>query len=149
MANLFRAIIQWLADAGCGLVVTVVLAECMFALLLLFGGTQHLLWTVTEPAAAASSAPALVAVVWLIAAAAGSILATTLHGHLSAAFPAGLLPSAWMILMAWFYHQPSGMVGTLAFGPLVGCLLGIVSGRAVLRRDQAALNTLSPHGAEI
>ena len=149
MANIFRTLIRWLADAAAGLVVTVLLAECIFALLILFGSPEHLLWTVTEPAAAASSAPAMLAVVWLIATAAGSLLATTSNGHLSAALPAGVLPTASMVLMAWFYHQPIGVIGTLAFGPLLGCLLGTVSGRAVRRGDQTETEMMSPHGAEI
>jgi hypothetical protein len=149
MANVFHALTRWLAGAAAGLVVTVLLAESVFALLTLFGNPEHLLWTLTQPTAAAGTRPALLAVVWLMASAAGSTLAATLSGHLSAALPAGLLPAASMVLMAWFFHQPAGMTATLAFGPLVGCLLGIVAGRTVRRRDQAESATVSTHGAEI
>jgi len=149
IVTLFRIVTRWLADAAAGLVVTVLLAESMLALLTLFGGSEHLLWAVTQPTAAATPGPALLAVVWLTATTAGSMLAATLSGHLSAALPAGLLPAAAMVLMAWFFQQPDGMTAMLAFGPLAGCLLGIVASRTARRRDQAESAAAPTHGAEI
>ncbi len=139
-------IFHWPAQAAAGLVVSVVLAESLLALSLLFGASQHLLWAVTQATASATSAPAQLTVIWLLASLAGASLAASLGGKISAALPSGLIPAAALGLIGWYFRQPAMLIGVLVIGPLVGCLLGMMSARAVHRSDtKAALN----HSAEI
>ena len=123
------------AQAAAGLVVSVVIAESLLALSLLFGVQEHLLWAATRPEAATTAAPAQLSVIWLVASAAGASLAASLDGRISAGLPAGMVPAASLILMSWYFRQPTTMTAVLATGPVIGCLLGILSARALARQD--------------
>ncbi|MEE4296299.1 MAG: hypothetical protein V2J20_06755 [Wenzhouxiangella sp.] len=139
-------IFHWPAQAAAGLIVSVVIAESLLALSLLFGAQEHLLWAVTRPAASATSVPAQLAVIWLLASLAGSSLAATLGGNMSAGLPAGVVPAASLALIGWYFRQPTSLISILMAGPLVGCVLGIIGARTLRRRDA---KTASTHNAEI
>jgi len=128
------------------LIVSVVIAESLLALNLLFGAQEHLLWAITRPTASATSVPAQLAVVWLLASTAGGSLATTLGGRMTAGLLAGMAPAASLGLIGWYFRQPPGLIAIVMTGPLTGCLLGIFGAAAILRRDA---KTASTHNAEI
>jgi hypothetical protein len=139
-------LLHWPAQAAAGLVVSIILAESLLAMHLLFGGSEHLLWAVTRPTASATSVPAQLAVFWLLASTAGGALATTLGGKMSAGLPAGVVPAAALALIGWYFRQPPGLIAIVMVGPLTGCLLGIFGAAAIRRRDTT---TASTHNAEI
>jgi hypothetical protein len=139
-------IFHWPAQAAAGLIVSIVIAESLLALSLLFGAQEHLLWAVTRPTASATSIPAQLAVIWLLASLAGASLATLVGGKVSAGLPAGVVPAASLALLGWYFRQPSGLISIVVAGPLLGCLLGILAAVALRRRDAQAA---SAHSAGI
>ena len=134
-------IFYWPAQAAAGLIVSIVIAESLLALSLLFGAQEHLLWAVTRPTASATSIPAQLAVIWLLASLAGGSLATTLGGKISAGLPAGVIPAASLALLGWYFRQPTGLIGIVVAGPVLGCLLGILAALALRRLDARAALT--------
>lgn len=144
-----HSLTRWLGAAAAGLALSTILAESLLALLVMAGAGEHLLWAITRETAAATTAPAWLAVVWLAAATAGGALATAIAGHPSAGFPVAVVPAGALVLVAWYFRQPTLVGATLALGPLLGCLLGVLLGRAVQGLDESDASTASTPGTGI